>query len=346
MMTHGSLFAGIGGFDLGFERAGIRTVWQVENAEFPRRVLKHHWPKVKRYGDIRELTGRELEPVDVASGGFPCQDLSVAGRRAGLAGERSRLFFEFMGIVDALAPSWICIENVPGLLSSNGGRDMGAVLGALAERGYWWAYRVLDAQWWGVAQQRRRVFIIGHKRAGRAAEVLFESESVSRDTAPRKEKGTEVAATIGASPPSQRNAGSYPTPGHLVVSALTAYGVGTCGADDNQAQAGHLIANTLTSEYASHGGRSAGNNWRLYNNVIEPLGVRRLTPRECERLQGFPDDWTAIDGEKTPDAPRYRAVGNAVVPQVAEWIGRRLLAVHQRDSQESRGQALKEENNE
>jgi DNA-cytosine methyltransferase len=160
-VTVGSLFSGIGGIDLGLERAGMKVVWQVENNEFCRKALRKHWPGVKLYGDIREIQGNELEPVDLICGGFPCQDLSVAGKRAGLAGERSGLFYEFARIIDELAPRWVLIENVPGLLSSNGGRDMGAVLGTLAELGYGYAYRVLDAQYFGVAQRRRRVFIVG-----------------------------------------------------------------------------------------------------------------------------------------------------------------------------------------
>src|SRR5690625_1118978 len=122
-MTFGSLFAGIGGFDLGLEQSGMDCKWQVEIEPFPRRVLERHWPGLHRPEDVRDVGGNNLESVDLICGGFPCQDLSVAGRRAGLAGERSGLFFEFMRIVDELAPCWVLIENVPGLLSSAGGRD-------------------------------------------------------------------------------------------------------------------------------------------------------------------------------------------------------------------------------
>ena len=159
-LTVGSLFSGIGGLDLGLERAGMTVRWQVEIDKNAQRVLRHHWPDTALYEDVREVGG-EVERVDLICGGFPCQDLSVAGRRAGLAGKRSGLFHEFMRIASELAPRWLLIENVPGLLSSNGGRDMGTVLGTLGELGYGWAYRVLDAQYFGVAQRRRRVFIVG-----------------------------------------------------------------------------------------------------------------------------------------------------------------------------------------
>lgn len=292
-MRVGSLFAGIGGFDEGFRRAGMTTVWMVEIDPWCRRVLARHFPEAQLYEDVRTVGRDELEPVDLICGGFPCQDLSVAGRRAGLAGERSRLFFEFARILDELRPRWVVIENVPGLLSSNGGRDMGTVLGALAELGYGYAYRVLDAQYFGVAQRRRRVFIVGCLGDWRSAtEVLFEPESCERDTPPRRTAGR-------------------------VAAALPASGAGTSRTGNERTEVSFLVAQTLLGKANSS-----------HDHTREMFGaVRRLTPRECERLQGFPDDWTLIDGDRTPDAPRYRALGNAVAVPVAEWIGRRIMRV-------------------
>lgn len=276
-MTFGSLFAGIGGFDLGLERADMECMWQVEIEDFPRRVLEAHWPGLYRPLDVCDVGGETLEPVGLICGGFPCQDLSVAGKRAGLAGERSGLFYEFARIIDELAPRWVLIENVPGLLSSNGGRDMGAVLGTLAEFGYGYAYRVLDAQYFGVAQQRRRVFIVGCLGdAASAAKVLFEPESCAGGAPQNKATGR-------------------------VFSALLASRAGTSCVGGMRGETGYLI-------------------WDRAKNA-----VRRPTPVECERLQGFPDGWTAIDGENTPDSPRYKAIGNAVCVNVAEWIGRRIM---------------------
>ena len=142
-MKAGSVFTGIGGLDLGFETAGVPTAWQIENARYPVRVLEARFPNVRRYADVIQVNPSELAGVDVLHGGFPCQDVSVAGRRAGLAGERSSLFHEFVRLAAALRPPWVVIENVPGLRSSEGGRDLSTVLGRLAELGYGWAYRSL-----------------------------------------------------------------------------------------------------------------------------------------------------------------------------------------------------------
>jgi len=184
-----------GGFDLGFEQAGLHCAWQVEIDTRCNEVLAYHWPDVKRYGDVRDVGQHNLKAVDIITGGFPCQGLSVAGRRAGLADERSGLWWEFHRIIDELRPRWIVIENVPGLLSSSGGRDMGAIVGALAKLRYGWAYRVLDAQFYGVAQRRRRVFIVGCLGDWTSAtKVLFEPESLCWNSAPRREAGAKVTA--------------------------------------------------------------------------------------------------------------------------------------------------------
>ncbi len=187
------------GFDLGFDRAGMKCAWQVEYDEKARGVLARHWPEVDRYEDVKDVGRDNLRAVDVICGGFPCQDVSVAGKRAGLAGDRSGLWAEFKRIIGELTPTWVVIENVPGLLSSNEGRDMGVVLWQLAELGYGWAYRVLDSQFFGVAQRRRRVFIVGHlgTNGERAGAVLFESESLPWHPAPSREarQGTARDAT-------------------------------------------------------------------------------------------------------------------------------------------------------
>lgn len=297
-MRFASLFAGVGGFDLGFENAGMTCVTQVEIDPYPHSVLDRHWPDVPKLYDIKE-TSIPNGHVDVICGGFPCQDISIAGRRAGLAGERSGLWFEYARILNETRPEWVLIENVAGLLSSNSGDDMAAIVGALEQLGYVWAYRLLDSQWFGVAQRRRRVFIVGHLAAagGRAGKVLLEPNGVRRDSAPSRQTRTLVAA-------------------------LTARGVGTCGADDNQAQAGHIVtapavAHTLTAK--------AQRNEPTQDTLIPSAQrVRRLTPVECERLQGFPDGWT----DNLSDSRRYKALGNAVTVNVAEWIGRRITGTH------------------
>lgn len=198
-MRYGSLFTGIGGFDLGFDRAGMSCAWQVEQDAACLRVLNRHWPDVPKLNDVRLVNERSVEPVDLICGGFPCQDLSVAGRREGLAGERSGLWFEFHRIIKSLTPRWVVVENVPGLLSSNGGRDFAVILRGLVECGYGVAWRILDAQYFGVAQRRRRVFIVGSLGSGRAAEILFERESLSGDHPTRRATGQGVARSVTAS---------------------------------------------------------------------------------------------------------------------------------------------------
>jgi DNA (cytosine-5)-methyltransferase 1 len=177
-MTHGSLFAGIEGFGEGFRRAGLRTIWQVEREPFCIAVLKSRFPNVERYYDVLKCGHdriHKLRAVDVLTAGFPCQDLSVAGKRAGLAGSRSGLFWEVVRILGELRTPWFVLENVPGLFSSNSGCDFGIVLNALDELGYGLAWRVLDSQFFGVAQRRRRVFIVGCFGKPCPEAVLFES---------------------------------------------------------------------------------------------------------------------------------------------------------------------------
>lgn len=180
-MTLGSLFAGAGGFDMGFHAAGFRCLWQVEIDPTARDVLARHWPDVERHEDVRGVGRKNLAPVDVVCGGFPCQDISNAGKRKGLAGERSGLFYELLRVTDELRPRFLVWENVAGLWSSDGGRDIRRVCSALAERGYFGCCRTLDGRHFGVPQRRRRVFGVfarGHSGAGRAAEILALAEGV------------------------------------------------------------------------------------------------------------------------------------------------------------------------
>ncbi len=204
----GSCFSGVGGFDLAFQRTGFDVLWQVEIDGDCCKVLARHWPTVRRVRDInavaygraknREKHGLTLEPVDVLVGGFPCQDLSVAGKRKGLSGARSGLFFAFMRMVRLLKPSIVVLENVPGLLSSHGGRDFHAVLAAMAECGLRRAYRILDSQYFGVAQRRRRVFVVGCARESGIdpAAILFESAGGDGDSPARDSARPRVAASL------------------------------------------------------------------------------------------------------------------------------------------------------
>lgn len=283
--------ASVAWHDLQWQAVGFSEI-----EPFPCAVLSHRYPATPNFGDMTSHADWNIEPgaVDLVVGGTPCQAFSVAGLRAGLADPRGNLALTFLAIVDRLRPQWIVWENVPGVLSSNGGRDFGAFVGALVELGYGFAYRVLDAQHFGVAQRRRRVFVVANATDWRrAAAVLFEPESLHRDPASGRAKGQGAAASTGSRTPDGRDT------------------VGTLMARDHKG-----LGNQDLTE-----GRGL---------VLEPSNaVRRLTPVECERLQGFPDDWTAIPyrGKPAADGPRYKAIGNSMAVPVMRWLGERIDAV-------------------
>lgn len=246
-----SLFDGVGGFPLAFARAGVRTVATVEIDVAASAVTAKHFPYARQFTDVREVQPDDLRAAGfvpdrgIIAAGFPCQDLSVAGKRAGLGGARSGLFWEIVRLADALQPRWFVLENVPGLLSSNDGRDFGTVLGALDELGYGVAWRVLDAQHFGVPQRRRRVFIVGHLGSGSApVEVLFESEGGERDFASRESAGPEVAGpvAVGAGTPSGAGIDTH-THTHTRTPVSTLQGGGKRGyrIDAEAAAGGHLV---------------------------------------------------------------------------------------------------------
>ena len=314
-----SLFSGIGGIDLAFERAGVPTIVQCEADKAARSVLARRFPCVPLlHPDVQELTADDLRSAGadpartVLTGGFPCQDLSMAGARRGMGeGTRSGLFWHIIRLLADFRARWVVLENVPGLLSSHGGRDMGAVIGALADLGYGLAWRVLDAQRFGVPQRRRRVVIVGHLGApwGAPAEILLEPEGGGGDSAPLGEAGS--GATGG---PAGRVGGRR-------VASVTP----TLGGARPHAVGFHLTQDPISGDVVPALGSKSGGN-----GVATETVVRRLTPLECERLQGFPDGWT--DGQA--DSPRYKQLGNAVAVPVFEWVARRLVAIDARITSE------------
>ena len=200
-MRYLSVCSGIEAASKAWEPIGWEPAAFSEIEPFPAAVLKHHWPKVQNLGDMTKYEQWPIQSgtIDLLVGGTPCQSFSVAGLRQGLKDPRGNLMLTYLGIAERFKPRWLVWENVPGVLSSNGGKDFGSFLGALGELGYEWAYRVLDAQWFGVAQRRRRVFVVAHLGEGSlAAKVLFESESVRRDTPPSRETRQGVATAIKA----------------------------------------------------------------------------------------------------------------------------------------------------
>ena len=201
-MKYLSVCSGIEAASKAWEPIGWEPVAFSEIEPFPSAVLKHHWPKVPNLGDMSKYEQWNIQSgsVDLLVGGTPCQSFSVAGLRQGLKDPRGNLMLTYLAIAERLKPRWLVWENVPGVLSSNGGKDFGSFLGALGELGYEWAYRVLDAQWFGVAQRRRRVFVVAHLGKGNlAAKVLFESESVRRNTPPSREARKGIASNVAPS---------------------------------------------------------------------------------------------------------------------------------------------------
>ena len=187
-----SIFSGIGGFDLGFERAGFEVTFQCELNKFCRGILRHRWPEIPHHENIKQLTPDSIPLSDVWAGGFPCQDVSLArmGERAGLKGKRSGLFYEFAKLVGEVRPRVVLLENVAGLLSSHRGRDFSTVIGTLAEFGYSVGWRVLNSKNFGVPQSRQRIYIVGcHRDVHGPGQILFEDECSGGDADQSKNLG-------------------------------------------------------------------------------------------------------------------------------------------------------------
>ena len=257
-MTGVSLFAGIGGFDLAMQRQGVRVVASVEIDKNCNKVLAQHFPNTKQFNDITEVKGSDLIEAGftpdrgIITGGFPCQDVSVAGKRAGLAGARSGLFWEAARIVEEAQSEYFILENVPGLLSSNKGADFGVVIGTMADLGYSVGWRVLDAQYFGVPQRRKRVFIVGRRSSERGiAEILFKSEGLRRNPTQIIQAGqdttTSTARSFGQSSfagytegPATITATSYKRPEDNVV--VYADPVGTLQARDYKGVGNQYVA--------------------------------------------------------------------------------------------------------
>ena len=200
-MRYGSVCSGVEAASVAWHELGWEPVFFSEIEKFPSEVLAHHYPDVPNHGDMTKFKewGYDSGSIDVLVGGTPCQSFSVAGLRGGLQDERGNLALVFMQMVEHLKPEWVIWENVPGVLSSNGGRDFGSILGAMVELGYGWAYRILDAQYFGVPQRRRRVFLVGHSSGcpRRAASILFEFDSSAGDFEKGREEGQKITRETG-----------------------------------------------------------------------------------------------------------------------------------------------------
>ena len=295
-MNVASFFSGIGGIDLGLERAGMNVAFQCEINKFCNKILKKHWPDAMLVGDIDHVKAKDIPRAELWCGGFPCQDLSLAnqGKRAGLAGARSGLFYKFAGLVSDLPekkrPRWLFMENVPGLLNSKNGEDFRQLLSTLDELGYGVSWRVLDAKYFGTPQRRRRVYIVASHRTLRSAEVLFE---------PGATTVTDKAGGLGEH--------SY-APGLEREDRITNYyaiqhaGIGRRPSAGPQAKGYRNDGETYTCD--SRGSSDA------ICQTHDPFGIRASS---------------GISGGM--DSKRWTALGNAVAVPVIEWIGRRIVSV-------------------
>jgi DNA (cytosine-5)-methyltransferase 1 len=389
-MRYGSVCSGVAPQTQAWSELGWQCAWFAEIEPFPSAVLQYRFPDVPNLGDFTRIDEHTSGPIDVLVGGTPCQSFSVAGKRAGLDDPRGNLTIEFARLAQRLRPRWLVWENVPGVLSIDDGRTFGAFLGILGELGYGVAYRVLDAQYFGVAQRRRRVFVVGHLGDWRrAAAVLFERESLSGNPAPSREarQGTTYATAPSLTASGRGVERTGESRGQDPVIAVPE--LARCLSTSNEridwetetfvATLGHSqsngrvyesdVANTLEAVGSSnqaiafsakdhgaaaseeacgtfrHGGSESPKATNGYSEELSlPLvqnptdsllhrgmAVRRLTPRECERLQGMSDDFTLIPwkGKNAPDGPRYKAIGNSWAVPVLTWIAKRINQVEE-----------------
>ena len=296
-----SFFAGIGGFDVAFEKHGFASQFQCEINPFCNQILNRHWPNVQKAGDINLIEENEIPNSEVWCGGFPCQDISVArgaSERLGLQGKRSGLFYRFAELIENKMPEVVIIENVAGLFTSNKGRDFGVILQTLSSLGYSVAWRLLNSRYFGVPQSRTRVYLCCWKNNPlKSLNVMFDQQGAIKPKNERLDFITE-----------ESKSNEYPKV--------------------------PKVAYCL----AASSGRHTGTDWsRTY--VVCENGVRRLSPLESERLQGFPDNWTlpseASINDENINTLRYTAIGNAVSVPVVEWIANRVKSQLKVKEQES-----------
>lgn len=427
-MRYLSVCSGIEAATMAWHPLGWEPLAFSEIEPFPSAVLAHHYPHVPNLGDMTRFAEWPDAAIDLLVGGTPCQSFSIAGLRGGLRDPRGQLALAYAGIAQRYRPRWIVWENVPGVLSSHGGRDFGTFLGALAFLGYGFAWRVLDAQYVrtrrfgrAVPQTRRRVFVVGHLGDWRpAASVLFDGQSLSGHPPPRR--GTRGEDT-GGSRPGAAGGGGLVVMAHGQANAEITHDFSptlTCNheapvvafaqngdAELSLVQGDGQVVGALTggggkpgqgypaiaidtynqsiTGAVSHTVRASGQGDSIpaivfnarqdpipYGDVSGPLDtdggtigvthpktIRRLTPRECERLQGFPDDFTLIPWVRkapglkaddmvyraaarpdldedalrrlSPDSARYAALGNSMAVNVMEWLGERIAMVERGD---------------
>ena len=301
-IVFGSVCSGIEAASVAWEPFGWKPAWFSEVGSFPNEVLAHRYPAVPNLGDMTKLYDNETfkrERIDLLVGGTPCQSFSVQGFREGLADPRGNLALEYLRLVDLKRPRWFVWENVPGVLSANGRRDFGSFIGGIQKLGYGFAYRVLDARFFGVPQIRRRVYVVGYIGDWRpAAAVLLESGCLSGN--PEQVGGQAIQGEAQSTP--------------------------ACSSGEN----------SEPISFNHQEGRNFAEREGISNPVIlsQTQAVlvpgenpRRFTPLECEKLMGFPPGYTAIPTKTATDAARYKVLGDSMAVPCMRWIGNRIDAV-------------------
>ena len=312
-----SMFTGIGGFDLALQNLGHEVVGACEIDPYARSVFKKHFNGVPIYNDATHLHEESLPHFDLLSGGFPCQAFSIAGRRRGFDDTRGSLFFEIARLAKEKRPSYLLLENVKGLLSHDKGQTFRTIINTLDEVGYDVEWQLFNSKY-HVPQNRERLFIIGHLRGQRRRQI-FPLGDYDQKTDRKIKKvggysqGTSVYDTDGLAP---------------TISACThGYAIGNIVEPGQRT----LIYTAQQNQNMKQKIQTRDDTWTLSTSakdfgVMEGQRIRRLTPKECERLQGFPDDWTKYgsDGSIISDTQRYKMCGNAVTVPVVEYIAKEL----------------------
>jgi len=307
-LRHFDTFSGYGGFTISAQKLGWETVGFSEVDKYANAVLEYNF-NIKNYGDITKIKGEDLPTIDIVTGGSPCQDLSVAGKGAGLNGERSGLFFHFIRLIKEKQPMYFVWENVKGAFSSSKGWDFARVQIEMEQAGYdvWW--QLINAKDFGVPQNRERIFAIGIRK-GSGREILFEQTGSSQDIKARE----QVSSTIHAGYYKQGGRDQQYVPNKIVNTGHE--GTNIYGADG-----------IATTQKALGGGQGAKTGLYMVSPLrwVEGMRIRRLTPTECERLMGLEDGWTAkgvVDGKEVDisDTQRYKMCGNGVVVNCVDYI--------------------------
>lgn len=392
-MTLGSLFDGIAGFPLAASRYGIKTVWASEIEKNCIDIAKKHFPDVLHLGDITEIDGAKIPAVDIISFGSPCQDLSVAGKQAGLSGEKSKLFLEAVRIIREMRlktngeyPKYIIWENVAGAFSSHKGEDFRRVLEEITESnipmpasGRWAAagmvgieraggekvctvaWRLFDAQFWGVPQRRKRIYLVADFRNGSAGQILFECESLLGYSGTRTAEGKGSAGDIKGCTFGEDCGGLEEdadgqltldfgrTADRIYINAKKSVTLmGRAGGGGGKTGLYLFPVFTIIGNIIGRSAKNGGNGKGIDDTGISPTlttadrhavayaetrytgkyRVRRLTPTECERLDGFPDGWTrtGASGKEISDNARYMALGNSIAVPCAERVFAGIVA--------------------